>query len=116
MTPSRAKGGLEEGGAERFHAAFGHFDFAFVLAAFLESWVIAHEGLEANGGGAIAAGLEKLFGQIGAEFGGGDGAEAGEGLDEAVAGGIGRLEGQLLDLAVEGQEALSRRRNVAKTL
>lgn len=99
-----AEGGLEEGGAERLDPAFGHGDFALELAAFFEPWIIAHEGLEAGGGGAVTAGLEEFFGQVGDEFGGGDGAEAGEGLEELVAGGIGGLEGPLLDLAVEGAE------------
>ena len=49
------EGGLEEGGAEGLHAAFAHFDVADPLAALLEAWVVAHKGLEPDGGGAAAA-------------------------------------------------------------
>jgi hypothetical protein len=48
------EGGLEEGGAKHFHAAFAHFGLAFPLAAFFEPGIVAHEGLEPGGGGAVA--------------------------------------------------------------
>jgi hypothetical protein len=71
-----AKGSLEEGGAQGFHAALAHFGLAFPWAAFFEARVVAHVGLESGGGLAVVRGVENFAREVSQDSNGGSGTEA----------------------------------------
>src|SRR5215212_2417257 len=95
------KSGLEEGGAQGFHSAFAHFGLGFPLAAFLESRVVAHEGLEPGSDFAVRAGVEDLAGQVSQDLDRGSGAEARHRFDQRFGVWIERFASERFDLLIK---------------
>ena len=102
---SGVKGGLEEGGAQGFHPALAHPGLAFPLAAFLEPWVVAHEGLEPGGHFAIGAAMEDLERKVRQNFSRDRRTEAGDGFHQSFGFWIDRLASEDLNLSIQTTQA-----------